>query len=450
MTTRKRNVAIGAVAVAVAVVTAACATQRALRIEEPVTLVEDAGWCWFQDERAIALDADTIAFGSVANGSRDAARRGDIQITQWNTADGSCSTLELEDRLERDDHDVPALWMRDDGRVLATWTTHGKDEVLRSCVSTKPRDVRAFEPMRKSAIPVRNGHGVTYSNLHRLGDALVCVSRADGWNPTVLVAADDDASKWQSRGRLLAGPGRPYLKFASAGGKLHFVATEQHPRDFDNSLWHGVTDATGDVCASTGEAVGAWGMVAPQQCTRVFEGTADAVAWPCDLELDAQQRPVALFSVQKDGRGKPRGQGGLDHRYCYARFDGEAWRVREIAFAGSKLYSGEDDYTGLACVWPDDPSVVFVSCDVDPRTGEALVSKRDGERHWEIFMGVTDDLGATFTWTAITRDSLCDNLRPIAPRWRTDRCALLWLRGELRTYTDYTLDAVGLVVEPRR
>jgi hypothetical protein len=64
-------------------------------------------------------------------------------------------------------------------------------------------------------------------------------------------------------------------------------------------------------------------------------------------------------------------------------------------------------------------------------------------------MGVTDDLGATFTWTAITRDSSCDNLRPIAPRWRTDRCALLWLRGELRSYTDYALDAVGVVLEPR-
>jgi hypothetical protein len=76
---RSRNVAICAIAVA-AVAVAACATQRALRIAEPVTLVEDAGWCWFQDERAIALDEDTIAFGSVANGSLDSMRSCDIQI----------------------------------------------------------------------------------------------------------------------------------------------------------------------------------------------------------------------------------------------------------------------------------------------------------------------------------------------------------------------------------
>src|SRR5204863_252688 len=81
--------------------------------------------------------------------------------------------------------------------------------------------------------------------------------------------------------------------------------------------------------------------------TKVFQGDPDDVAWMCDLELDAAQRPYVVFTVQKDGRGLPRGQGGFDHRFEYARWDGSTWRVHEIAYAGTRLYAGEDDYTGL-------------------------------------------------------------------------------------------------------
>jgi hypothetical protein len=441
------------IAIAATAVLTACAVwsspDRSL-VLQPVVLCEDAGWCWFQDERALVLDDDTVVFGSVANGRGDASRKGDVQITQWQLSSGEARTCELFDRFERDDHDAPALWLRPDGRVVAAFAGHGKDDLLHVRVSERPRDATSFLPLVSTRIAMQRGRGVTYANLHELGGALVCLSRAEDWNPTVLVASDHDGRDFRNAGRLLAGEGRPYVKYASRAGTLHFVVTEQHPRDFDNGLYHGTTDGTGDVCASTGEVLGSWGTVGPQQCTRVFAGGPDAVAWPCDLELDAAGRPVVVFSVQVDGRDVPRGQGGLDHRYWYARFDGQRFVAHEIAFAGTRLYAGEDDYTGLVCMCPDDPDVVFLSTDAHPATGTPLVSAADGRRHRELFVGRTRDSGATFLWEAVTRDSTVDNLRPIVPRWRSDRCALLWLRGVLRTYTDYDLEAVGAIVSLRR
>jgi hypothetical protein len=247
---------------------------------------------------------------------------------------------------------------------------------------------------------------------------------------------------------LLGGPGRPYLRYAGDGEVVHFIATEQHPRDADNSIWHGVL-RTGRVHASDGTLLGEVGdqPVAPADLTRVFPGGPDAVAWTVDLELDYAGLAVALFTIQADGAGLPPGQGGLDHRFGYARWDGERWLAHEIACAGTRLYPGEDDYTGLGALDPDLPDVVYLSTDAHPATGAPLVSAADGRRHRELFRGVTADGGASWSWSALTADSTADNLRPVVPARDGGRTALLWLRGELRTYSDYDLEIVGLELE---
>jgi hypothetical protein len=50
-------------------------------------------------------------------------------------------------------------------------------------------------------------------------------------------------------------------------------------------------------------------------------------------------------------------------------------------------------------------------------------------------------------WTAVTKDSTADNIRPIVPIWKNKRYALLWLRGAYRTYTDYDLAVVGFIAK---
>jgi hypothetical protein len=67
-----------------------------------------------------------------------------------------------------------------------------------------------------------------------------------------------------------------------------------------------------------------------------------------------------------------------------------------------------------------------------------------------LFEGRTPDGGATWTWTGLTADSTFDNIRPIVPRWDSTGTMLLWLRGTYRTYTDYDLDVVGLLLDGSR
>jgi len=146
----------------------------------------------------------------------------------------------------------------------------------------------------------------------------------------------------------------------------------------------------------------------------VFAGDADNVAWVIDLELDGQQRPYVVFSVQKDGRGLPRGQGGMDHRFDYGRWTARRGRCTRSPTPAGGCTRG-DDYTGLAALDPKNPNVLYISTDADPVTGAPLVSRADGQRHRELYRGATADFGTTWTWTAITRTrtrTTCDQSCP--------------------------------------
>src|SRR5262249_23742892 len=157
--------------------------------------------------------------------------------------------------------------------------------------------------------------------------------------------------------------------------------------------------------------------IATWELTKVYQGTPDSVAWMVDIELDREDRPYVLFSTQVDGRGLPRGQGGMDLRYHCARWDGRAWHTEEIAHAGTRLYPTEDDSSGLGALDPNDPDVLYISTDADPVTGAPLVSAADQQRHYELFRGVRDGRTGKWAWTPFTRNSTADNLRPVIPSW---------------------------------
>jgi len=416
--------------------------------DAPIVLNDDGGWCWFQDPRALVVGHKLI-FGSVASGRSDPTRRGDIEVTSYDLETGTRSMFELHDRLQLDDHDAPGLVVRPDGRLVAVYARHGNDDLARVRISSNAGDVSSWGAERTLSL----GDAVTYSNVFFLSEMrggkgrMFDFHRGQGWDPNYLVS-DDLGVSWQYGGRLLAGPGRPYLRYASDGLRtVHLIATEQHPRNFDNSLYHAIF-RDGVLHGSGGGRIAdpRQREVVPEELTRIFSGDADHVAWSVDLELDREGRPVALFSVQRDGAGQPKSQAGQDHRYHYARWDGEQWQSHELCFAGTRLYAGEDDYTGLAALDPDDCDVVFVSTDAHPVTGEPLVSSADGRRHHELFRGQTSDRGATWTWAAITSNSSFDNLRPTVPASGPGRTVVLWLRGVYRTYTDYELEVVCRVL----
>ena len=300
---------------------------------------------------------------------------------------------------------------------------------------------------------------ITYSNLHRLAAERGRIydffrGLDDRFKPSV-AWSDDDGETWTNGGLLIDVPAafrhRPYVKYASNGvDTVHLVYTEGHPRDFDNSLYH-VAYRDGQLRRSDGAPIPpiAAGLRAPRTARWSSRATRANVAWPADLELDREGRPFVAYSVQKDSAGLPPGQGGTDHRYRLARWTGTRWQDGEVAHAGSRLYAGEDDYTGGVALRARRSAVRLRLDQRGPRdSGEPLVSEADGRRHWEIFRGESKRR-PQWRWQALTRDSTLDNIRPVVPR-ASGAPIVLWLRGSYRSYTDYDLELVGLLPRPTR
>ncbi len=427
-------------------------------------LVPNGGWCWFQDERAI-LVGDTVVFGSVKSPS------GDIDAHAWNPVTGTVRTFTLAPQHESDDHNVPAFLALPDGRILASWGNHGRvqpkenNQRLWWRRTVRPGDITEWEPT--SSLP--HSDGVTYTNLYRLSaenGRIYNFSRSIAFNPNYTVS-EDDGQTFRYGGRLLSwrqpakhdpkstratGGGRPYVKYASNDrDTLHMLTTEDHPGAYHNSIYHGFVRG-GSVFTSDGKAVAPLSrtqdtLIQPTDLTLVYRGDADHVAWTVDLHLDANERPVAVFSVQHNGSAvqDQRTATGMDLRYYYARHDGTGWHVHPLAYAGTELYAAESDYSGLVAIVPHQPERVFISTNSDPVSGRPLVSATDGRRHYEIFSGLTTDGGATWTWTEVTRNSKADNLRPIVPIGDRLGTVVLWLRGTIRTFRDYDFEIVGYV-----
>ena len=434
-------------------------------VSNAVTLKRSGGWCWFQGPRAIVTSGDQLVFTSIAGDTYAGSDAGDLWVTTWDLPTNRLSQFQLHDRLECDDHNVAALLQRPDGRILAVYGKHGSDTLQRWRITTNPGDTSSWS----EEAHFDTGAAYTYSNLVQLAaedGRIYNFSRTRGYNPNCTIS-DDGGLTWKYGWRLiqwdkaaLAGDprytlvdgSRPYVRYATDGrGRIHFATTDDHPRAYDNSVYHGYYE-NGRLHDSAGRPVGTPGhaghsRLQPRSFTEVFQGDADHVAWTVDLELDDQGQPYTVFSVQVDGaagRGRPDPRFGQDHRYYYARWTAGTWHVSEMAHAGTALYLQESDYTGLAALDPRDPVFVVISTNAHPRTGAPLVSKTDGKRHWELFRGRTPDDGQTWTWTPITRDSNVDNLRPVIPRWAGPERIILWARGKLRTYSDYRLDITAI------
>ena len=362
---------------------------------------------------------------------------------------GKTAVHVLHPRFQADDHDAAALLVLPDGRYLAVYAKHGSDHFSRWRISKRPHDPTEWEPERT----FDNRAGATYSNLYRMAGEgpegrIYNFARTVNRDPNFLIS-DDNAASWKYGGRLVDSrdPGaRPYVRYAGNGrDTIHFITTEDHPNRHNTSIYHGVLRG-GKAYRSDGTVVRddifRGDAPLPKAFTRVFEGDEKNVAWTVDIELDGDGHPYIAYSVMKDALPLKSGKRGFHHRYRYAKWDGKCWQDHHLAYAGSRLYPREPEYTGLVALHPENPDLVFISADVDPVSGEPILV--EGKRRYEIFQGTTKDGGKTWRWTPITRDSKQDNLRPIVVAGK-DAWVLAWLRGEYRAYTDYNQAAVGVV-----
>lgn len=425
--------------------TFASATDKPAKKSKVEVLTDNTSWCWFQDNRAI-IDGDQLLVTGVTS-------EGANIVTSYNMATGERKTVIMNDQtFKADDHNAGVLLRRPDGKYLSVYAGHGDESKMRYRISTAPGDISTWDKERSA----ETGGKTSYSNVYMLAKSGKTYNfhRGIDQDPNYMVS-EDDGNTWRYGGQVFAFKGRPYVRYASNNkDRVHFITTEEHPRHYNNSIYYGYIE-NDQLFKSGDKLVGALSQkpgtnLSPKDFTRVYDGdstTRTNVAWTSDIKLDKQGFPYIAFSVTKDpialGETKNTEVGGSDNRYHYARWDGKKWFEYEIAYAGTRLYAGENEYTGLITLHPTNPDVVYISANVNPETGKPLVK---GKQHYEIFRGVTKNKGASWTWTAVTKNSKSDNIRPIVVS--SDKYdAVLWLNGTYTTYKIYDLKALAIVTK---
>lgn len=106
------------------------------------------------------------------------------------------------------------------------------------------------------------------------------------------------------------------------------------------------------------------------------------------------------------------------------------------------------DYTSWSKERTFDTGARYTYSNVFQLSGEAgRVYNFSRTRGYNPNCTISDDGGKSWRWEAITTDSKTDSLRPVIPDWDSEKRALLWARGKLKTYADYRLDIVGMIEE---
>jgi hypothetical protein len=477
----------GTVAFTTILVTILCFSQPAFseprdRVARNMMLINDnAGWCWFQDDKIIydpvggniitSTAANRDGFGGVGG-----ARAGDVDATTFNIATGKRMRALMAER-GNDDHNMGGLWIRPDGRYLHLYCPHYNNPnppLTYYRVSTNPNDGSAWDSERSfnwstiSGISVSSGGQLTYTNLYYItgegigNGRLYDIVRWNGVTPNIAYS-DDLGATWRYMGKLNSSAGgmtysNYYHKFRSNGvDRIDFIGTEHHPRDFKNSVYHGYIKG--------GKAYNSYGTVIDnnlfdqdarsiQAFTPIFTAGPQVpgsyhTGWTNELELDKNGYPVCLYQTRYgtkpwgDTYGHWGNIGCADHRFFYGRFNGKSWYSTELAKMGTGLHWREQDYLGMGCIHPDDVNVIYISTNFDPVT-DVNVGKR------EIFKGVTYDNGATWKWTQITFNSTVDNIRPAIPKWNANNTAVFWERGDFPAQGHFDMVLVGLVEEENK
>ena len=274
-----------------------------------VQLNDNGAWSWFMDERVI-VDQGRLIVGSVRSLGRFNEHQtdpdcGNIEVASYAMESGKVQKVILHPHLEQDDHNGPAFHILPDGRYLAVYSKHAVERKFYYRFSD-PADPSKWSHAYSFETPGSDksygGNNVTYANLFQLPSGRIYNFHRSFSHDPNYAFSDDNGRTWSYGGRFLKGRDgySPYLKYAYDGrNKIHFIATEDHQRNFDNSIYHGFLSDE-NICHSDGKVAGKLSKttdvtLATWDLTRVYQGDPDHVAWTVDIELDASEHPFIVF-----------------------------------------------------------------------------------------------------------------------------------------------------------
>lgn len=422
----------------------------------------NGGWTWYNDERVVVdAEAGKIVVSSAASSSGNQGTNTNIDVVVHDLATGMNNKKSLGNLSYSDDHNNGAIVVKAPGEYFVAYAHHNVDcnTYWANYANDAWSNTTTYSWAQHGCSTNPKSNTITYNNVWRMSSedgALYNFIRSIGTSPSFLYSEDDGAN-WSLEGRLTASPqvgyNAGYYKFWGNGvDRIDFFATESHPRDSNTSVYHGYIKG-GKTYDSFDQEVDSnlFDSNAPEitEFTRVFQagsmlgGVTLRRLWNFDVAR-YEDGTVGVLWQGRENECADKNNCTPGHHVAYSRFDGTEWKSTRLVKGGRTLYRNksdwwEEDYLGGAALDPDDPHVVYVSTNIDPRddTTDHTVN--------EIWKGVTCDDGATFTWTPITMNSENENLRPVVPKWDTKNTALLWFRGNYQTAQMYSAEVVGIL-----
>lgn len=85
--------------------------------------LENGGWCWYQDPRAL-IQENQLFIGAVEGNQSGAAIAGTFDLKRKKITRRTI----LQDDFDQDDHNAPVFYPRADGRILTVYALHNKDK----------------------------------------------------------------------------------------------------------------------------------------------------------------------------------------------------------------------------------------------------------------------------------------------------------------------------------
>ncbi len=401
--------------------------QRVAGSEQQAVLGAGGAWCWFSDPRSIHLPGPQP---TTVTSWIDAEGR--IVVGAYDHSSKRLQTATVRTNFVVNDHNNPSLLRHADGRVSVFWSGHNGAAIF-TRTTTRPGDITSFGSTRSITSFVPDDAVVTYTNPVMLpGEAgRIYLFFRSGYDHQGFVTSDDDGLTW-SPGRALLSNGthRPYVKYAGNRAAIAVAYSDGHPDELKSSVYYARYEA-GELHSADGRVLGQLGGGADGLPTGQGDLLWDAAAtgisgWVHDVALTPAGDPVVVFATIRSPQ---------DHRYHYARWNGAAWQVQELATAGGSIATGgrEPSYSAGITLDHDDPSTVYLARpSVDPAIAEI--------ERWR-----TPDAGASWLAESVTTASTLTNIRPVRPRGLPAGIDMqaVWMQGSYPHFTTFRTSLWG-------
>jgi hypothetical protein len=363
---------------------------------------------------------------------------GNIVVATYDHNDSTIRSHVVHERLERDDHDNPSLFMDHEGKLMVFYSKHATgNSPIFLARAREPESIDAWEPVQTLRLNdtityAGFSNTYTYTNIVQLSkenNKLYLFWRGADFKPN-FSASSDNGRTWD-RGKILILPERiyrdrrPYIKVASNNkDEIHFAFTDGHPHvEPTNSIYY-MKYRNGELLKANGEKISDWSAlpVDPSKADVVYDAKeSKEKAWIWDIAQAKDGNPVIVYATFPTD---------TTHVYHYGIFADGKWNNFRLTEAGSWFphtrpgaREREPNYSGGIVIDHSDPSTVYLS--------------KEHNGVFEIEKWHTKDQGKSWDATALTRDSRFDNVRPFAIRnQRGDAPGVLWMN--LQKYIHYT------------